>query len=495
MRHPKRCVCRKGWEGLIVLPALFCSTTAGADAFVPFVSLFTPQTAVPALLAMVVIVACETITLKLFFRKVSLWRNLLNAFLINAVSSAVGSLIFWFDASSAIAPWNIWGTIISLFLITFLVEAPLLYFLYRQHALHGEFVLGLSFLLNVVSYAIVLLIELGLLLGFVSYSESLDQKARREWNHLSLVEREKGKIYLSGRKGGADQLECYDVTKRAWIPMEGSPKTDSIVWDAEDGLFAFVDSSSSTLTLCSLPDFAQVDSFSIKTTDETENRNFTLIPDVEISPEKSMVAVLLAYGEVGIPSGPTTTNYIGCRCRLVVYRIADHQLVFIVPGWVSNSGLCWSTDSRTLYYSALTHPEAYTFNTSIRDAEPRYVGQHELGKLMKLGVFSMSLDSTTPVCVADGSCPVFDSASATILFDSSSGLMESSPDTHEVKRLGWGTRLSSKVLSPTGQAILATISHYHPFIESDYIVVMDRNDTSTRLFLGEGDDMHFDWTE
>src|SRR5580698_6526141 len=169
---------------LIIL--LFAPSAAFADGVSPTLNFFHKDTWLTASIVTLVIILVEGGLLRWRIKQITFGSALWRSTIINVASSAVGSLLLLGLGRDSYFIWDTMSLVVPLFLITVATEIPLLYFLFRQLPMTWGRACVLGFGINLASYAVVFVLEIGLFLGFISYSGHLDNKELTEWKNPTL---------------------------------------------------------------------------------------------------------------------------------------------------------------------------------------------------------------------------------------------------------------------------------------------------------------------
>lgn len=148
---------------LVILGFLIMPQLSFADAIAPMTNLFTSDTAPSAAIVLVIIIFVEAYFLRRLVKTVSYKTSLWRSTLINLLSSAVGSFAYFVDYASK-PDYNFMPTdfkiLIPLFLLTLIVETPLLVFLYRKEVSGWWRITMISVKINLASYLSIFLLEI-----------------------------------------------------------------------------------------------------------------------------------------------------------------------------------------------------------------------------------------------------------------------------------------------------------------------------------------------
>jgi len=159
--------------------------------------------------------------------------------------------------------WDTMSLILPLFVITLATEIPLFHYLYKSIQCSWGKAVWLGFLLNLVSYFVVFVIEIGLLFSWLSYAGHLDKKVQQDWQHPELLKEASGRIYATETVKRNHRFRYYDVQAQSWHSMSNSPSIDPQKWDVEGGICAFIETNPDdwkdwSFTIASLPDFVAI---------------------------------------------------------------------------------------------------------------------------------------------------------------------------------------------------------------------------------------------
>src|ERR1039457_2047166 len=159
---------------LIIL--LLAPSVAFADGVSPTLNFFHKDTWLPASIVTLVITLVEGGLLRWRIKQITFGGALWRSAVINISSSAVGSILLLGFGRDSYFMWDTMSLVAPLFLITVATEIPLLYFLFRKLPMTWGRACVLGFGINLASYAVVFVMEIGLFLGFISYAGHLDSK-------------------------------------------------------------------------------------------------------------------------------------------------------------------------------------------------------------------------------------------------------------------------------------------------------------------------------
>ena len=152
-----------------LLVMFFFPDICRADAINPLINLFTPDTAIPALIITAVIIFIEALLLRWWIKPVSFRVSLWRSAIINFASSAAGSvvmLLFFKDELS----WGRASLVVPMFVLTLITETPLLKVLYRAQGLSWFRSARISLGINLVSYLFIFISQIILILAYFYYS-------------------------------------------------------------------------------------------------------------------------------------------------------------------------------------------------------------------------------------------------------------------------------------------------------------------------------------
>jgi len=147
----------------LILFVLVCPNICHADSMIPLINIFTPDTSILSSVLTFVIILVEAFLLWAWIEPVSFRLSLWRSALINVTSSAVGSVIALLFFRDKLQEWDIlgWDLVIPMFILTLVVETPLLKILYRK--LDNGFswfrAIKISLGINFYSYLIIYIIQ------------------------------------------------------------------------------------------------------------------------------------------------------------------------------------------------------------------------------------------------------------------------------------------------------------------------------------------------
>ena len=108
------------------------------------------------------------------------------------------------------------GLFILMFILTLIVETPLLRYLYRLDNVDWPRAIKLSFSINFCSYVVVLVTQFCLFFAYMGYADIVDKRTPKKWNNISLLNGESGAIYFSKYTSAVSNrskviLKRYDI--------------------------------------------------------------------------------------------------------------------------------------------------------------------------------------------------------------------------------------------------------------------------------------------
>lgn len=360
---------------LIIL--LLAPSVAFADGVSPILNFFHKDTWLPASIVTLVIILVEGGLLRWRIKQITFGGALWRSAVINISSSAVGSILLLGFGRDSYFMWDTMALVAPLFLITVATEIPLLYFLFRQPPMTWGRACALGFGINLASYAVVFVLEIGLFLGVIFYAGYLDRKELTEWQNPTLLNQVTGTIYANINEKRTSSLRVYDPQEQSWIALTNCPPIDPYKWDVKGQVCALVrdnagDEKSRSLVVCRLPDFSVskeigLDQFMDHRFDSPDN--WQGIADVALSPNAKYLAILFACADAVAPKDESSYYNLGKKCRLIVIDVDSGKEIARASRWASDSGLCWLPEDRVVLFSSLDNEKIYeTTESDVKSA-------------------------------------------------------------------------------------------------------------------------------
>lgn len=222
-----------------------------ADGVSPVLNFFHKDTWIPASIVTLVIILLESALLRWRIKGMPFTGVLWRSFLFNAASSLTGSVLLIVFSKDSFVMWDSMSFVFPLFLITLFTEIPLLHVLFKGVPLSWKRAVILGSGINVASYAAVFIIEIGLLVGWLSYARHLDQKELVKWNNPDLLKQASGLIYATESLYRTTMAEVHGSTSYGiGYARDDRFKQGLYVFDIESGETArFADDGAPSLAV------------------------------------------------------------------------------------------------------------------------------------------------------------------------------------------------------------------------------------------------------
>lgn len=473
----------------------------------PVLNLFHPSLIGSAIIVTLFIIFVETFVLYRFIRQVSFFQSLLRVVLINAVSSAIASLVILNAIDRRFSITSFYTVILPLYGITLLTEIPMLWVFYRDLPLSIGRAIRLGIGVNTFSYLVLFIWKVSfwvlfpLLIGFPGGHEGPAEDEYFRWNHPEMLEHAEGWIYEAG---GSDHgaykdgyhFSCYDLSVGEWITPPNLNHIDPHSWDAEGSLLAWVSGKTSQrITVASVPDLTPKQEIGLPdliSASETKRRS---VVSQRISPNGKYLAILVTYGLVCLPKDERTEYCLGSKCRLAIVDIESGNRVLTLRQWVIDSDLCWFPDSSQLIVSCLKDTSLYEipWPTEKHYEVLESVDHRKPGPFTR-ALYSVDIRSGSVSFFADAYHPSASPSAGKILFDRSDRRVIYDFATRVEERLdlidvGWEPQLS-----PDGKFLLTSSSREALFGTDRLLVLTDMRDHSRRHCIKSPDVvMRVDW--
>ena len=491
---------------VVLALALFCLFPAVvmADGVSPVLNLFHKDTWLPATLVTILIVLVESALLRLRIKEIRYLDTLWRCIVLNLVSSITGSVILVGLGRDSYFMWDTMSLVFPLFLVTVVTEIPMLRLLYRKLPLSWERACTLGIGINIASYAVVFVAEIGLLLGFLSFAGRSDEKDRTQWVHPELLAQSVGKIYATEEvSGGSHRLRVLDTTTKSWRSLTNCPSLDPNQWDVEGRTCAFVRwsagiSEREIAVVAPLPEFSPMREITVsglRDTNYDRNSNWQGISDLSLSPDRRKLAVLFHVTDAVAYRDNSSYFDLGGKCALAVFAVDSGQQIIRASRWASDRGLCWFPDSSALLFTSLKDEGVYKTTKAEVCGHTSYGAAYAKGDRFKMGLFYFNITNGEVRWFAEGEEPTVSVGSRQFMVRDDNKVCI--VDTQGASRACEGiSRLdgSRAVLSPCGKMMLAQISRHQPFFAGGRLTVVDLAQPSLRHIIASDLVYRFKWT-
>ena len=336
-------------RSLCLLAAFVMPSVAVANGLIPAINAYRNTPEFGFIFAIVVLL--ETVCVRLSLRRLHFVSVLWRIILVNGVSSFAGYLLM----RSPLRPdfTAVWQQAIPFFFLTLCVELPLLLLLLMGHPASRRRKLLVGLFANVLSYTFLIVAERPVEAVWLDRLRAEDQRVLQQWADTAMLAGSTGVIYgTESGSGLPHRLRVFNPREQTWHSLTNCPPIDPRYWDAEGDLVAFKHYQEqgytfADITVRRLPDFAVVTELSV-----TNAMNSQSGWDLQISPDRTKLAVLVPLHEISAPLGGTSYRCFGMTCDLVVYDISTGRLVGVSPR-KAFAGLCWLPDSRRVLFTSL----------------------------------------------------------------------------------------------------------------------------------------------
>lgn len=475
-----------------------------ANGVTPILNLFHRETWLPAAVVTVAIILTEAVLLRWRLRPLGFRAVLWRAGVINLASSAAASLILVAIMDGPFFLMASLTLLLPLFVITLAVEIPLLRRLFRPISLTWGRATALGLWINLASYAIVLVLEIGLFVGGMSYAQHLDKRNVQQWQNPQLLGRANGVIYSTQSDKGKHGLRVFDPKAGFWSDLTNCPPLDPNKWDIREQVCVFVPSSSGDwrqqlLVIAQMPDFVVTREIGISAfTDVHTNAAYAWqgIADVAVSPDARLLAILFRFSDAVTYRNQSSYFDLGGKCRLMVLDIATGEVVAKASRWASDRGLCWLQDSQTVLFPSFDEERLYEVTKAEVKGSTSYGIGYATDRRFARSVYAFHLDTKEITRFADGHSPSLAGRSGQILVTDDQALKLLDSSGQEIRRIEIRRIMPGKVVvSPDGTMVLAQLQRHSPFHWGSLLALIDLNSPSTRHLLDEWSAYRIVWAD
>lgn len=481
---------------LLLLTFLLLPTVVHADSIVPILNFFHGDTWLPASIGLLVIVLLESFVLHRRIKTMSFGVVLWKSLVLNVVSSLTGSVLLLVLFLDSYFIWDSIFLVLPLFLITLAAEIPMLQFLFRDIPLSWERATKLGLWLNVVSYVCVFILQIGLLIGWLSYTGHLDKRELALWNNPNLLNQASGRLYVTEAIGLSHRLQVYDWEQQKWARITSSPPVDPNIWDVEGDAVAFVswpvnERIEKHLIVVRLRDGETRLELSPDRFADARFEGWQGITAVAVSPDQKKLAILFRLADAMAPRNRFSHFNLGGKCRLLVIDIDTGAELARSSRWASERDLCWLPDSHHVLFSSYDDESLYeTPKSEIHGAS----GFAPDGKF-KQGLYRFNVDLGTTARFADGTEPALAVKAGQILIRDPGGFALLDAQGNRLTQVGI-TRLGFRraVVSSCGNMIVAGILRHRPLGPPGRLVLFHKDHPDIRHVLDDDSFYRIDWS-
>ena len=489
----------KRYSPVAIILLVLAPSLAFADGVSPILNFFHKETWLPASIVTLVIVVLEAGFLNWRIKTIRFGGALWRSGVINVASSITGSVILLAFSRDSFFIWDTMAFVLPLFIITILTEIPLMRVLFRTYPLSWGRACVLGFGINVASYVAVFVLEIGLLVGWLSYAGHLDKRELAEWSNPQLLLEATGVIYATESTGAKHGLRVFGPREGTWTSLTNCPSLDPIKWDVEGRTCAFVRTAREwedrNLLVVTLPGFVTVLEIPPDTFADSCFNNWQGVTDVAISPDQKRLAVLFRFTEAVAPKDNSGYYDLGGKCRLIVIDLESGQETARASRWASDHGLCWLPDSHRILFPSFDDEVLYrTTRPEVRGSTSYGIGYARDGRF-KRSLYSFDVNSGDIARFSDGYAPSVAGSTGQILVRHENGMLLLDGSGNVVSRVNV-SRLGFReaVISPSGALLLVEMRRHAPFHGAGRLTIMSLNAPDIRHVLDDRFLYRADWT-
>lgn len=491
---------RKNRVAIYLVLLMIAPSVVLANGVSPILNFFHKDTWVPASIVTIVIILLEAGLLRWKIKNTKFKNTLWISLVYNMVSSLTGSVLLIAVMRDSFFIWDSMALVLPLFAITLATEIPLIHALFKKHKLSWGRACWLGVGINIFSYVVVILLEIGLLFAWLSYTGHLDNKETSEWNNTALLEKASGLIYVTESKGSNHGLTVFDCRLNSWKSLEKCPSLDPNKWDVEGETCAFVrwthgDWKDRTLVIATLPEFEIIREISPVEYSDAEIDSWQGISEVAVSPDQRKLAILFRYADTVAKKNRTSYFHLGDKCKLIVVDIESGTETARATRWASNSRICWLPDSESILFKSYVDDDLYNNTQDDVSGGTSYgVGYAKEGQFKsRIYLFDYKTEKVTPFI--DGYEPSLALKSKNILIRNEEGLMLLDSSGNQNKQIdSISDRVQACVVSAHNKLILAEVTSHAPFAGGRYLVLIDINNPDIRHILDTYFFYRMDWS-
>jgi hypothetical protein len=459
--------------------------------------MFTPDTMVSSVIITIVIILIEAFLLHKWVKtvrfNVCLWRS----FLANMSSSAAGSIVLYLYQMADPIRYQLLNTfslLLPMFILTLVVETPILAYLFRREVKGWFRIIRISFGINFISYLAFIVMEAVLIFGAFWYGGLEDRLNARKWSDKSVLKDQTGSIYALEFEGMKSTVKEYSWITGNWDTLkEIHLGVSNRSWDIQGNLLAGYLSKTGQwdeklpLTLWNLD--------ASKVTCQLKG-NFTC---VSISPDRKHLATCEYKHWAAVPKDDKTVYVLGDTCVLAINDTRTGVLEMRVPRMALSEGLAWSNDSKTLYFPSLQ--DETWFEKSPEDYHASSTQGRAYTKKNKypINIYAFDLSNRTVKPIAQGLYPCVVSMTGEIGFIRENALYDNqiwlrNLQTGQERLLFDHYPNSEFALSSDGHRLLLALPKYAAMGEQSFLAVVDADHTDKRDIINPSMLFDFKWT-
>ncbi len=476
---------------LLGLASIVAPPAAWANALIPAVNAYRNTSVFYFLFGGILLIeaGCFRLGLRRMHLASILWRVLL----LNAASSLAGWLLMRSDLRPMFM--DLWQQAIPFFLLTLVVELPLVFLLFRRMPATWQQKLMVGVVANILSYAFLIMAERPVEAIWLDRLQAADKQVLEQWTNTQVLAEAQGLVY--GTWSGPNlphRLRVLDPRQGAWRVLRNCPPLHPGFWDVEGDILAIAHYQEAgydpgAITVRRLPDFAVVSEICA-----TNALNSQSGWRLQISPDKTKLAVLVPRHEMRAPLRDPSYRIFGMTCDLLVFDITNGQEIARCPR-PALRGLCWTPDSRRVLFNSLRDESLHDVTMLGADWKKKYPDADK----------QFADAPTYAYDVAAGTVEYFGEMEALFLAPQSGGLVyKGAADTLRNLDVATGKTADVRIdplsarpdlaMAPDGQFAIVHITLSNPMAYMGYPVIVDLRDPARRYRLPDGFDYRFDWT-
>lgn len=473
------------------LGILFFMTTisAQANAIVPLINIFTPQTMLPASILTVIIILIEMYILRRWAKNIRLIQHLKYSTLNNLMSSFVGSVFVWVYMMEK-PLWEIMVMYPIMFIVTLLVETPLLKKEYPDKLKTWRDAIERSLSLHLGSYILIFLFQPIFFIIWGYYGNYMDENAIKNWTNTSVLKYESGEVYMikSSYENNNRQYELYkyDIKSKTKSKISIDLKMDDrkTIWDIKDKEFVYT----------GIGDFIYRVNMQTKQ-NISQFKIYKSIEQIRISPDKKMIAILEYEREVKVKKDEYSYYRLGSACKLKLYNLESGKLLKEVPRLALNTAIVWGDTSEYIYFVSQKNKDDFFQNEVLKNITHFYGRGYIKDGSYAREIFKYSLldNRVSPLINAEQIVGIMKNQLFFIKNESLKKLDINRLVSSTIYQDGFNSY--SYALSPTGKNILMLIRHKSLMSHSDFLSIQNIKDRNKKVLLDKDYNGEFRWVK
>lgn len=473
----------------ISLIALFTIEALG-NAIVPLINIFMPSTMLPATILTIFIIFIEAYLLKRWRKDILFKVHFKYSLINNLLSSAVGSL-FVFSLFSP-PSWEILLMYPMMFIVTIIVETPMLRKQYQSQFSSWEEALTQSFKIHLHSYVYLFLFQPVMYMIMAFYLNTINDYHIKNWTDNSIIQKEIGSIYTIKKVYDKNTLKktweiyTYDIAsqKNKKIPLI-LPTGNYLKWDIKGNILAYTNHDN-TISIVNL-----ITQKIIFTLTAKEARN------IRISPNGKMIAILQHVKSIrGYRDNKSYFN-LGEACHLNIYSLENQKTLYHIPSLAFQDTLIWSNDSKKIFFTSLENSKDFddvhlSYLTLTHSYGRGYIKDGQFQR----NIFSYTLDNNNTNSLVQGENIVGISSKNILFFTKNESLYSfhiSNGRSTLIEDISIGNYSYS--ISPSGTNIVMRIPQKKFIFRNDFLTIINLDNPNKRLIMDKDYDGNVVWVK